>query len=221
MAQVSTSTGTWQALVYEPVSSMNFPDAEPYEPGDSIIAGADIQLHFQPAATLPATTSIRLVQFKKPLVGKPHWEVDRAGPRRLPYFGWDDAGEAMRLPASVRGLSSALQDRVDKERAQQGVVPGGEGGATQAAFIIDTPREPSKVPSKKPAEYRTYAYDETNGQWLGGVQWGYAVGLHDDEPVVSVLPLGLCSERAPPADVDKGRRAWNSADVEDRVPVAD
>ena len=51
-------------------------------------------------------------------------------------------------------------------------------------------------------------------------KWGYTVSLDGDTPVVSTLPFALCTEGAPPADVDTGRNAWNSAAVEGRVPVA-
>ena len=113
----------------------------------------------------------------------------------------------------VRGLVPAFKGQPLTQEGSKSTKP-------FAAYIIDTPREMCCGPAS--ALFATYAYDLSNGKWLGGVSWGYRLSHGID----GKLRLEVCGLRqrgsGAPLRSEEGetRKLWMAMDApRGRVPV--
>lgn len=165
METVTLDTGTFTATIYEP-----FMTPSNAAPGTGVQVGANIKLVFTPKIDRAASQTIRLIQFKLPL-NPTVWAVDRNAAFQSPYFGIDNNGNPLELDLSnVRGSDSLKKE---KYRSAKGGVTTGK--STREAYLVDPPRENRNLPAnangRLEALFTAYAYDVSNGTWLGGVSW--------------------------------------------------
>lgn len=192
METVTLDTGTFTATIYEP-----FMTPSNAAPGTGVQVGANIKLVFTPKIDRAASQTIRLIQFKLPL-NPTVWAVDRNAAFQSPYFGIDNNGNPLELDLSnVRGSDSLKKE---KYRSAKGGVTTGK--STREAYLVDPPRENRNLPAnangRLEALFTAYAYDVSNGTWLGGVSWGYAASINGGVGTASLLKLSLRSKGHPP-----------------------
>lgn len=121
---IQTTQGTWTAIVYKPfwmgpeenegdeiyenaaleerVNESSEDEANEDVQAPDFLIGANIKLLFSPSNQLEDTTSIRLIQFKKPInkdkgSTEEGWAVDACGGDVFPYFGWGNDNKARYL----------------------------------------------------------------------------------------------------------------------------
>jgi len=215
---VKCSQGTWCALTYE--SLFGFVE------GSDILIGADIKLEFAPMTLLADTKRIWLIQFVNSIMEatattEQGWAVDRGAGALLPFFGMESRHEPMKLGwDTVRFVKEEWKGNVMAKTGQK------VGHNVVFATSIDAPREfcsPSRLidDGSLTSRFTTYAYDEDNDCWLGGVLWGYTVSLNDNgEPQMKLLDLEKRSNGAPLPEEVETYQTWMTDAPEGRVPIS-
>lgn len=190
METVTFDTGTFTATIYEP-----FITPTNAAPGTGVQVGANIKLIFTPKIDRNSSQTIRLIQFMLPL-NPTVWAVDRNAGFQSPYFGVDNDGNPLKLDLSnARGSDSLKKEKY--KSAKGGVT---QGKSAREAYLVDPARENRILPANGRLEalYTAYAYDVSNGTWLGGVSWGYAASISGGVGTASLLKLSLRSKSHPP-----------------------